>query len=53
MFKKILRAIRKDEGQGLAEYGLILSLIAASAVATLTALGTGINNTLTTVTGTL
>ena len=53
MLKKILNVIRREEGQGLAEYGLILALIAATAIATLTALGTGINNTLTTVTGAL
>jgi pilus assembly protein Flp/PilA len=45
---------RKDEeGQGLAEYGLVLALIAVVCIGALTALGTGISGTLGTITGSL
>ncbi len=37
---------RQEEGQGLAEYGLILALIAVVCIAALTALGTGIGTAL-------
>jgi len=40
-----------EEGQGLAEYGLILALVAIACVVALTGLGTAIGNTLTSVTG--
>lgn len=33
---------RDEEGQGLAEYGLILALIAVVCIAALTTLGTGV-----------
>ncbi len=36
----------REEGQGLAEYGLILALVAIAAIAALTALGTGIGGVL-------
>ena len=42
-----------EEGQGLAEYGLILALIAVVCIAALTALGTGISGALGSVTGSL
>ena len=42
-----------EEGQGLAEYGLILALIAVVAVAALTGLGGAIVNELSTVTSDL
>ncbi|MEP7216673.1 MAG: Flp family type IVb pilin [Anaerolineaceae bacterium] len=42
-----------EEGQGLAEYGLILALIAVACVLALGALGTGISGTLGSVTGNL
>jgi len=38
----IERTNMREEGQGLAEYGLILALIAVVAIAALTALGNGI-----------
>jgi pilus assembly protein Flp/PilA len=44
---------RDEEGQGLAEYGLILALIAVACVAALIALGTGISGTLGAITGNL
>jgi len=37
---------REEEGQSLAEYGLILALIAVVAIAALTTLGDGIAQTL-------
>jgi pilus assembly protein Flp/PilA len=42
-----------EEGQGLAEYGLILALIAVVAIVALTGLGTAIANTLTSITNSL
>lgn len=41
---------KREEGQGLAEYGLILALIAVVCILALTALGTGIAGTLSSVT---
>lgn len=43
----------QEEGQGLAEYGLILALVAVVAIAALTALGGGISDTLDTINGNL
>jgi pilus assembly protein Flp/PilA len=43
----------EEAGQGLAEYGLILALIAVVAIAALTGLGTAIANELTKVTAAL
>ena len=37
---------REEEGQSLAEYGLILALIAVVAIGALTALGSGVSDTL-------
>ncbi len=42
-----------EEGQGLAEYAMILALVAVVAVAALSPLGTGILNVLNSVVGTL
>lgn len=54
MFSKISEAVLKlfvlykdEEGQALAEYGLILGLIAVVAIAALTLLGTAITGKLT------
>ena len=44
---------RDEEAQGLAEYGLILALIAVVCIAALTALGGGISATLGSITGAL
>ena len=38
---------REEEGQGLAEYGLILALVAVACIVALTALGTNISARLT------
>jgi pilus assembly protein Flp/PilA len=43
----------REEGQGLAEYGLILALVAVLCVAALTSLQGGISNTLNAVTAKL
>ena len=48
-----LQTIRDEEGQGLAEYGLILALIAVLCIGALTLLGGGIKQTLTSLTGSL
>ena len=42
MKQLISRLIRGEEGQGMAEYGLILALIAVVVIVTLTALGGGL-----------
>lgn len=48
---EILRQLWRDEaGQGLAEYGLILALIAVVVIAALTALGGGISGILDSIT---
>ena len=52
MLKKYVAA-QDEEGQGLAEYGLILALIAVVCIGALTALGTGISGTLGQITGSL
>jgi pilus assembly protein Flp/PilA len=43
----------QEEGQGLAEYGLILALIAVVCIGALQLLGAGIGTTLGTITGSL
>ena len=50
---KVAKFQSTDEGQGLAEYGLILALIAVVCIGALTALGGGISSTLGSVTGSL
>lgn len=37
--------LRKEEGQAMTEYGLILALIAVAVIATLVLLGTDVKNT--------
>ncbi len=51
--KAILLQTKNEEGQGLAEYGLILALIAVVCIAALTALGSGISGTLGSITASL
>jgi pilus assembly protein Flp/PilA len=43
LYCKIMSYLKSDEGQGMAEYGLILALIAAVVIAALTVLGTSIS----------
>ena len=50
---RFVARFEREEGQALAEYGLILALIAVIAVATLTALGLAISGTLGSITGSL
>ena len=44
-----LQTAQDEEGQGLAEYGLILALIAVVCIAALTALGGGVRDKITSV----
>jgi pilus assembly protein Flp/PilA len=50
---KIAAVKAREEGQGLAEYGLILALVAVLCVAALQGLQGGISGTLASVTGNL
>ena len=43
--------LAREEGQDLAEYGLIIALIAVVAVAALTALGTSVSTILSSIAG--
>ena len=43
MMQLIKRLVREEEGQGMAEYGLILALIAVVVIAALTLLGDGLD----------
>ena len=43
---RVLRATRKQSGQGLVEYALILALIAVVAIVVLQGLGCHVNKTL-------
>ena len=49
----VYRALRREEGQDLAEYALILGLIAVGLIVVLGALRTGIGNILQTIANTL
>jgi Flp pilus assembly pilin Flp len=49
----MVRSIKKQSGQSLVEYALILALIAVVAVLVLQGLGAHINNTLSSVNGNL
>jgi len=49
MVWRIVRSLKSDEGQGLAEYALILALIAIVAVLSLAFLGTVISTLLSTI----
>jgi pilus assembly protein Flp/PilA len=53
MLKKFSEMVRDEKGQALAEYGLILALIAVICVAALGLLGTNVMGTLTTIAGAL
>ena len=45
--------LKREEGQGLVEYGLIIALVAIVLIAALTALNGGLTNTFTTITKSL
>ena len=50
LYLKVLNAVNRDEeGQGLAEYALILALIAIVAIVALTLLGTQVSTILNTI----
>lgn len=51
--KRVKRFFRSEQGQTMAEYGLILVLIAVAAVATLTVLGGSISGVFTSIAGSL
>jgi pilus assembly protein Flp/PilA len=53
MLNMILRFIKDEEGQGLAEYALILVLIAVVVIVALTLLGDQIRNVFQTITNAL
>lgn len=40
LFRKFANRLRKQAGQGMAEYGLILALVSVVAIVTLTTVGT-------------
>ena len=49
----IVRRLRREEGQGLVEYALIIALVAIALVVALTGLKDGITNTFTSITSNL
>jgi pilus assembly protein Flp/PilA len=49
MFKHFIATLKDEKGQALAEYGLILALIAVICVGALTLLGGNVNTTLGTI----
>jgi pilus assembly protein Flp/PilA len=49
LFVNLLSRLSAEDGQGLAEYGLILALVAVVVVGAVTLLGTNVGNTLTSV----
>jgi pilus assembly protein Flp/PilA len=51
--RKLAALQAREEGQGLAEYGLILALVAVVCIGALSALAGGISGTLGTITGSL
>jgi pilus assembly protein Flp/PilA len=53
MFKNVIAILKDDSGQGLVEYGLILTFVSIVAISALTLLGTNIKGVLNTVAGDL
>jgi pilus assembly protein Flp/PilA len=53
MLKKLSAMMKDEKGQALAEYGLILALIAVICVGALTFLGQGVSGTLASITAAL
>jgi len=51
MFKHVFTTLKDEKGQALAEYGLILALIAVICVGALTLLGGNVSTTLTNIAG--
>jgi pilus assembly protein Flp/PilA len=50
MMEKMMRLVKDESGQGMAEYGLILALVAVVAMAGLRAMGPAIRDRFTAVT---
>ena len=53
MFKKFMSKMKNEDGQALAEYGLILALIACVCIAALTLLGGNVSALLNTLAGSI
>ncbi len=53
LYTRFMAWLQSEEGQGLAEYALILVLIAVVVIAAVTLLGTGISQTFSTIAGKL
>ncbi len=53
MITYLLHMISREEGQDLAEYGLVVALIAIVAIAALTLMGTSISTSLSQVAGSI
>ncbi len=53
MWNLLKSRMAREEGQSLVEYALIIALVAIVLVAGLTALGTGVTDTLDSITGSL
>ena len=51
--QKAFKAFRREEGQALVEYALILALVSVASIAMLTTLGVDIGNVFTAVSGEL
>ena len=51
MFNYLFAKLKDEKGQALAEYGLILALIAVICIGALTLLGTNVNATLGSIAG--
>ena len=53
MITAVMAMLRDEDGQGLAEYGLILALVAVVCIGATQALGTKVSTTMGTVSGNL
>ena len=51
MFNRLISWLKQEEGQDLAEYGLVIALIAVVAIAALTLLGDNISTILGSIAG--
>jgi pilus assembly protein Flp/PilA len=51
MFHRLLNTLHREEGQDLAEYGLVIALIAVVAIAALTLLGGSLDTILASIAG--
>jgi len=52
-FVQVKRFVRDEDGASMVEYGLLVSLIAVTAIIATTAVGTAVNGIFTTVAGAL